>query len=186
MFQSLRANNQVYIFYKDLSNPRLDVGVVLDVTAPRPGQMTSGFMPQMNYVVDMNVKIGDNTVFLQGLAANATTDKPKANPNIVVSMSREQISEEVKAFRQFSIDHINANALHENNINCCDKIYQQLNPEVMKQQQTEQEIQSMKQQMLTMSQGMAQIMEVNKQLLDKLNSINGTEKKVPNKTKGDN
>lgn len=176
MFQSLRANNQVYIFYKEPNQPpRLDVGIVVgEVSAPRPSQMTQGFMPQMNYVVDMNVKIGDSTIFLQGLSANATTDIPKSNPNVVVSMSREQISEEVKAFRQHSVDYINNVPYHEKAIVLCDSIYQQLNPEVMKQKQTDDEIRGMKKQMSQMSNDMAQLMEINKQLMEQLKNGTGT------------
>lgn len=192
MFQSLRANNQIYILYKEPGQiPHLETGIVMDVTAPRPAQVNGGFinpvttMPQMKYVVDMNVKVGESTMFLQGLAAGSTTDIPKSNPNVVVSMSREQIDEEVKSFGQRSVDIINSIPYHEDVINACDKIHQQLNPEIAKQHQTDQEILALKQQMSQMSQGMSQMMEVNKQLLEKLNNMSGTNK-VSNKQKGDN
>lgn len=177
MFQSLRANNQVYILHKD-ATPYLEVGTVMTTSAPVPVMGSNG---QMVFTVDVTLRVGENTTTLQKLPANATTACPQGNGNIVVSMSREQMNEEINSMRQHSAGVINSVEYHQNVIAVCDKLYQMINPEVAKQQRQDEEINSMKSQIGVLTTNMEQLMEMNRRLMEQLGGAVGTQKNVKDK-----
>ena len=163
MFQSLRTNNQLYILHKE-SSPYIEYGPVVSVSAPKPKYPMAapiGQLPQMEMVVDVVVCInGQNTTF-QNLPAGADIADFGQNGNIVVSCSRD-------AMKQKSIDIINSMDFHNSVISGCDKMLTLLNPEFAEKQRQEQEIASLKGQMSEMSKNMADLMELNKRLMEQL------------------
>lgn len=90
------------------------------------------------------------------------------NGNIVISCSREAMNSEVSAIRQKSLDELNRRNYHENVIAGCDKILTVLNPEFAEKQRQEQEIATLKGQMSEMSRSMADLMAMNKKLMEQL------------------
>lgn len=63
MFQSLRANNQLYILHKD-ANPYIEIGSVVSVSAPKPKYPMPtpiGQIPQTEMVVDIVININGQT-----------------------------------------------------------------------------------------------------------------------------
>ena len=163
MFQNLRANNQLFILHKD-ENPLVDIGSVVSVSAAKPKYPMPtpiGQIPQMEMVVDVVVCVnGQNTTF-QNLPAGADIADFGQNGNIVISCSRE-------AMRQKSLDELNRRNYHENVISGCDKILTILNPEFAEKQRQEQEIATLKGQMSEMSRSMADLMAMNKKLMEQL------------------
>ena len=170
MFQNLRANNQLFILHKD-ENPLVDIGSVVSVSAAKPKYPMPtpiGQIPQMEMVVDVVVCVnGQNTTF-QNLPAGADIADFGQNGNIVISCSREAMNSEVSAIRQKSLDELNRRNYHENVIAGCDKILTVLNPEFAEKQRQEQEIVTLKGQMSEMSRSMADLMAMNKKLMEQL------------------
>jgi len=62
-FQNLRVNNQFYILHKD-GTPFVETGSVVGVSAPVPeaAQQPMMFGQPMRMVVDITVKVGEQTV----------------------------------------------------------------------------------------------------------------------------
>lgn len=78
------------------------------------------------------------------------------------------MNSEVSAIRQKSLDELNRRNYHENVIAGCDKILTILNPEFAEKQRQEQEIATLKGQMSEMSRSMADLMSMNKKLMEQL------------------
>ena len=170
MFQNLRANNQLFILHKD-ENPLVDIGSVVSVSAAKPKYPMPtpiGQIPQMEMVVDVVVCVnGQNTTF-QNLPAGADIADFGQNGNIVISCSREAMNSEVSAIRQKSLDELNRRNYHENVIAGCDKILTILNPEFAEKQRQEQAIDTLKGQMSELSRSRADLMAMNKKLMEQL------------------
>lgn len=168
MFQNLRTNNQLFILHRE-ENPFVEIGTVVSVSAPKPKYpvpSSIGAMPQMEMVVDVVVGVnGQNTTF-QNLPAGADIADFGQNGNIVISCSRDAMNSEVSAIRQKSLDELSRRNFHENVIAGCDKILTALNPEFAEKQRQEQEIATLKGQMSEMSRNMADLMAMNKKLME--------------------
>lgn len=168
MFQNLRENSQLFILHKD-GNPYLEYGTVASVTAPKPKYPVSpapmGTFPQMEMVVDIMVNIGGQVVPLKDLKANADIDD---NGTVVVSCSKDAINSEVSMMRQKSMDILSSTDYHKNVMACCDKMLNDLNPEIAAKRKQDEEIRSMKEQMNTIVKSMNMLAEQNRQLMEQL------------------
>ena len=168
MFQNLRENSQLFILHKD-GNPYLEYGTVASVTAPTPKYPVSpapmGTFPQMEMVVDIMVNIGGQVVPLKDLKANADIDD---NGTVVVSCSKDAINSEVSMMRQKSMDILSSTDYHKNVMACCDKMLNDLNPEIAAKRKQDEEIRSMKEQMNTIVKSMNMLAEQNRQLMEQL------------------
>lgn len=168
MFQNLRANSQLYILHKD-GNPYVEYGTVTNVTPPRakypmtPTPM--GQFPQVETVVDVMVNIGGQQVPLKDLKANADIDD---NGTVIVSCSRDAINSEVSMMRQKSLDILNSIDYHKGVIACCDKMLNDLNPEIAAKRKQDEELKTMKEQMTSMMRSMNMLAEQNRQLMEQL------------------
>ena len=103
-FQNLRVNSQFYILHKD-GTPYVEVGAIAGVSNPVPdGTQPVMFGQPMKMVVDITVKVGEQTVTFQKIPAGA--DIADANfpggGNMVISGSRESMNSEVAAMRNRS------------------------------------------------------------------------------------
>ena len=178
MFQSLQPNQKLYILHK-IGTPRLEEGTVQNVspirTVPSPNM---GQMPTQ--MVDVTVLV-NGQVFPYALPATAVIGTLRENGGIVVSMSREAMSNEIKNLKQTSIDIINSVEYHNGVIASCDQIWQSLNPEAMEKERQKNEINSLKEQMSAMATNMNQLMEMNRKLMEGLG-----ERTKPSKNKQEN
>ena len=95
MFQSLRQSNLFYILQKG-ETPALKVGQVVSVSNPQPkyGQYVPGqaFGQNMETVVDVTVKVGEETMEFKQLPANLSIANFGQN-GVVVSESREAMNQ---------------------------------------------------------------------------------------------
>lgn len=167
MFQSLRLNQQFYILTKGV-NPRLDIGTVTNVTAPQikfPA-MPQGIGSQPEYVVDVTVNVNGATQQYQRLPSNKEiADFGDGYGNIVVSMSRDAMNNEIATLRNRSEDHIKRVDEEKQKIIAYEAILQQLNPEYAENQKREAEIVNLKNQMANMTQSYANLEQMMSQLL---------------------
>ena len=85
MLGTLRAGSHLYVLNKG-ENPSLTLGQVLSVTPPRP-KVNSQFMPnpmQVEQVIDITVKVGDDTKTFSGVNTALSIVDTGAN-NYVIS-----------------------------------------------------------------------------------------------------
>ena len=146
LFSQLRLNSPIYILHKD-ATPYVECGQVTNVTAPMPqiGTLPNIGQP-IQYTVDVTVKIGDQVSLYQKLPASGDVADFASNGNVFLSCTREGVNSEVQAMRQRSADVIASVDYHQGVIAVCDKIIQQLNPEMVEKAQQQQEISELKSQ----------------------------------------
>lgn len=167
MFQSLRTNQNFYILTKG-TNPRLDVGTVTSVTAPQIKfqAIPQGLGQQPEYVVDVTVTVNGATQSYQRLPANKEiADFGDGYGNIVVSMSRDAMNNEISTLKNKSEDHIKRVEEERQKIVAYEAILQQLNPEYAEKQRQEAEIMNLKNQVAAMAQTNANLEQMMTQLL---------------------
>lgn len=170
MFQSLRVNNQVYILHKG-ATPTVEIGSVTNVSAPMPKfPVPSQFGQPQEMVVDVTISVNGQNINYQKLPANAEIADFGQNGNMVIACSRDAMNAEVTAMKQKSIDILNSVEFHQSVITGCDKMLTVLNPEFAEKQRQEMEINSLKEQVGSMSKSMNELIELNRQLMEKLGS----------------
>ena len=116
MFQSIRQGQQFFILHKG-ENPRCDIGTVISVSNPVP-KYQNGYasypLPQNEMVVDVKVKVGDDTLDFQKLPANLSiADFSQVGGNVVVSESKDAINAEIAERQEFIADPHQATVEYE-------------------------------------------------------------------------
>lgn len=167
MFQSLRTNQPFYILTKGI-NPRLDIGMVTSVSAPQMKfpTMPQGLGSQPEYVVDVTVTVNGATQQYQRLPSNKEiADFGDSFGNIVVSMSRDAMNNELATLKTKSEDHIKRVDEERQKIIAYESILQQLNPEYAEKQKQDAEIAHLKNQVAAMAQTNANLEQMMSQLL---------------------
>lgn len=124
MFQSIRQGQQFFILHKG-ENPRCDVGTVVSVSNPVP-KYQNGYtaypLPQNEMVVDVKVKVGDDTLDFQKLPANLSiADFSQIGGNVVVSESKDAINAEIEAMKISSVRVVESVQYHQKVIKSCDE-----------------------------------------------------------------
>lgn len=145
MFQTVRTNSQIYIFHKG-TNPKLEIGYVATQPVVRPKYtIPPTFGQPQEMVVDLTVKVGDQTVNYTNLAAQSdVSDSISNGESITISDSKEAMNAEIISIKQKSIDIINSVDQHKALISSCDKILAELNPEFAEKKQQREEIDTLK------------------------------------------
>lgn len=172
MFQSLRPNSQIFVFYKG-ENPRLEKGYVISQPIPRPKYQVPTNFGQSEMVVDVSAKLNGQTVNYTNLPAQLDiADSLSNGESIVVADNKEAMNAEILSLKQKSIDIINSVEFHKNLISNCDAILSDLNPEFAEKKAQQDEINLLKNQMSDMTSKMESLMEANRSLIEKLNAKN--------------
>ena len=133
-FQNLRNNHQIYILHKD-ANPILEIGKVTNVSLPIPKYGNTSMYNDL--ILDITADIDGKSTNFQKLPANS--EIADFGNNIVVSVSKDAMSNEVMSMKQRSMDILNSIDQHQSIIQGCDEILQILNPEIAEKQRQEQE-----------------------------------------------
>ena len=139
MFQSLRQNSLFYVLEKN-DDIKLKVGQVVNVSNPQPKYsqfQTSMPYNQQEMVVDVKVKLGDETVEFKQLPATLSISD---NNSVVVSESKEAMSAEVEAMLRASNNILESIPYHQKVISNCDIILRELNPQFAKEKEQEEKI----------------------------------------------
>jgi spore coat protein CotF len=149
MFQSLRQNSLFYILEKG-DNLNLKVGQVVNVSNPQPKynqfQTTMPYNPQQEMVVDVKVKVGDETIDFKQIPANLAIANSENN-SVVVSESKEAMSAEVEAMLRASNNILESIPYHQKVISNCDIILRELNPQFAKEKEQEEKIGALEERM---------------------------------------
>lgn len=140
MFSGLRQAGIFYILEKG-DEMNLKIGQVVSVSNPQPkynqfgNPNTYGVQPEM--VVDVKIKVGDETVEFKQLNANASIAN---SGNVVVSDSREAMSAEIEGMMRNSKQIIESVPYHENVLVSCDAMLRDLNPNFKKEKEQEEKM----------------------------------------------
>lgn len=147
MFQSVRPNSQIYIFHKG-DNMRVDVGYITNQPIPKPKYaLPQTFGQPQELVVDLMVKVGGETMNLNGIPAQAeVADSYSNGETIVVSTSKDAINSEVVSEKQRSLDIVKSAPYHEKRAAMCDAILGQINPEFAEKQVQKEELTQLREQ----------------------------------------
>ena len=174
MFSGLRTNSLFYILEKG-EKPVLKVGQVSSVSNPSPkyGQYptTPMFGQQMETVVDISVKVGDETMDFKQLPSNLSI--ANLGQNVVVSENKEAMNAEVEAMLRNSRGILESVPYHESVIASCDIILRELNPQLAKEKAQEEKIVGLEDQMGKLS---AALTSIQGMLAQALNSSANTNK----------
>lgn len=139
MFQGSRQGNLFYILEKG-DELKLKIGQVVSVSNPQPkfGQFgTPNFGAQPDNVVDIRVKVDDDTLDFKQLNATASIAN---SGNVVVSESKEAMSAEVEGLLRTSRGILDSVPYHEKVIASCDTILRDLNPNFKKEKEQEEKM----------------------------------------------
>ena len=174
MFSGLRTNSLFYILEKG-EKPVLKVGQVSSVSNPSPkyGQYptTPMFGQQMETVVDVSVKVGDETMEFKQLPSNLSI--ANLGQNVVVSENKDAMNAEVEAMLRNSRGILESVSYHESVIASCDSILRELNPQLAKEKAQEEKIVGLEDQMGKLSIALSSIQDM---LAQALNSSANTNK----------
>lgn len=170
----------MYILHKG-ANPFVEVGSVTSVSAPVPKfPVPPQFGQPQEMVVDVTVAVNGQNVNYQKLPANAEIADFGQNCNMVIACSRDAMNAEVTAMKQKSVDLLGSVGFHESVIAACDKMLTMLNPEFAEKQRQEAEINNLKEQVGSMSKSVNELIEMNRQLMERLNGDRTTSKQAKN------
>jgi ribosome-associated translation inhibitor RaiA len=167
MFSGLRTNSLFYILEKG-EKPVLKVGQVSSVSNPSPkyGQYptTPMFGQQMETVVDVSVKVGDEMMEFKQLPSNLSI--ANLGQNVVVSENKDAMNAEVEAMLRNSRGILESVSYHESVIASCDSILRELNPQLAKEKAQEEKIVGLEDQMGKLSVALSSIQEMLAQALN--------------------
>lgn len=141
MFGSLKSGSLIYILNKG-ENPSLAFGQVLSVSAPR-AKVGSQFMPanplQIEQVVDISVKVGDDTKTFSNVSANLNI-VDTGNGGYVISDDKNAITNEVERLGAFSQNALDSIPYHKKMVSACKQMLLNLNPSLKKENERDEEI----------------------------------------------
>lgn len=136
MFQSLRIGTPLYVLHKN--EPKLEVGEVTYISQPTNqfGQpVYGGTQPS---TVDVRIRCGEQPIELQKLPATQTI--ADYGNGMVISESREAISNEVAVLRQNSQRILESTEQHTAIVRKCDELLSELNPQVKHEAERQKEM----------------------------------------------
>lgn len=139
MFSSLRPDNIFYILHKG-ETPKLDIANVVNVSNQMPKYNTT-FQPQignLETVVDVKVKVGEDTVDFKQLPSNLSI--ATVNNNVTVSDDRVAMSSEIESMLNNSRKIIDSVDYHKSVVTACEDLLVTLNPSIAKEKQQEEKI----------------------------------------------
>lgn len=135
MFSALRQNSTLYILEKG-ENPTLKIGQVISVTQPN----YNNYMIN-NQTMDINVKIGEDSMDFRNVPCSQSVTSYN---NIIISETKELMSNEVDNLLQNSKSIIGSIDYHNNVIKSCEEILKELNPRFAKEKERDEDILNLK------------------------------------------
>lgn len=162
MFGTLHAGSLLYILNKG-ENPSLAVGQVLNVSAPRP-KVTTQFMPnpmQIEQVVDINVKVGDDSKTFSNVSTNLNL-VDTGTGGYIISDDKAAITNEVERLGTLSQNALDSVPYHKKMVAACKQMMLSLNPNLKKENERDEEMASMRKEFSEMKSMMAEMMKLAK------------------------
>lgn len=164
MFQNLRQGNSIYILDK-VGQISLSLAEVISVGIPTP-QFSANYQPNGNFVpprnvIDIKVNYSGKTLDLQKLPADSAIADFGEN-GMVVSTSRDAILAEIATLRNNSQRVLDSVETHKANIESCDKLIEDLNPQARKEKELNNEISNLKSEISDLKDALSQFINLKK------------------------
>ena len=162
MFQSIRPNSPIYVFYKG-DSPRIAVGQVVNQSAVRPKYtVPTAYGQPQDLIIDFSIKLGEQVCKFTNIPANVDiADAFCDGESVIISASKDAMNAEILNMKQKSIDVINSIDYHKSFISKCDKLLMDLNPDFAEKQSQKEEIASLKK-------SVEELIESNRKLMEQL------------------
>lgn len=135
MFSALRQGSILYILEKG-ETPSLKIGQIVSVTQPNYNNYLVN-----NQTVDINVKSGNETMDFKNVPSSQSVTSYN---NVIISETKELMSNEVDNLLQNSKSIINSIDYHNNVISSCEEILKELNPQFAKEKERDEDITNLK------------------------------------------
>lgn len=151
MLSTLRAGTPVYLLYKN--EMRSAAGTVQQVSGQYPNttmNFQQPFVPGSNILVDITVDVGGKTETFQRIPLNSTIAE-FPDRGILISETREGVINEVTATKNMKIAALQQMPTIQRDIEACDKLLLELNPQLRKEQEQATRIEKLEQQLSGMS-----------------------------------
>lgn len=158
MFSGLRENAPIYILTKG-ERPTLQVGTVINVSNPI-------FGPMYNQTMEVKVKIDESSFDLKSLPCNQSSHY-YAKENAFVSDNTQEMLAEVENMRRASQGVLDSVASHEEVVKACEGMLVMLNPQIAKDKERQEQIDSLQQRMGGIESTLGQMMGLLQQSLKK-------------------
>lgn len=159
MFSGLRENAPIYILTKG-ERPSLQVGTVINVSNP---------MSAFNYnqsTMEVKVKVGDNSFDLKTLPCNQSSYF-YAKENTFVSDNMQETLMEVENMQRVSQAVLDSVPIHTEVVKACEEMVVVLNPQIAKDKERQEQIDSLQQRMGGIENTLGQMMGLLQQSLNK-------------------
>lgn len=132
MFSALRQGSLLYIL--DKSIPSLKIGQVVSVSSPL-NQFGAYGMTQST--VDITVKVEDKNQEFKQVPSNLAV---APFGNVLIGESRDSIAQEVESMIKISHQVLDSVEMHKHQLEICEEILKELNPQYAKQKDQEEKI----------------------------------------------
>lgn len=175
MFNSIKQGNLLYILEKG-EGLSYKIGQVMNVSNPHPRKgsyaMPNNYGVNTEMFVDIQVKVGDDTINLEELDIN---QEIAYSGNLIVSDNKNVMISEVEGMMCNSRRIVESIQYHENVIKSCDMILRELNPQLAKEKEHEEKIMSLEGKMNNIENTLSNMMGMLSKALGKSNTKNKEE-----------
>lgn len=138
MFSSLSQGSLVYILDKS-DGIKFKVGEVVSVSAPHTNYNTNGFN---NSVIDLKVNVGGNTNDYNSIPSSYSVVTYNNN-KLTISETKQGLQSEVEALLKNSKQIIDNIDIYKQNIEDCEGILKDLNPQFAKDKERDERLNSL-------------------------------------------
>lgn len=132
MFSALRQGSLLYVL--DKSEPSLKIGQVISVSQPLNQYGTYGLTQS---TVDITVKVEDKNQEFKQVPSNLIT---ATFGNKLIGETRESVAQEVESMIKLSQSVLDSIDMHKHQLEACESILKELNPQYAKQKDQEEKI----------------------------------------------
>lgn len=132
MFSALRQGSLIYML--DKSAPSLKIGQVTSVSQPTNQYGTFGLAQS---TVNITVKVEDRNQEFTQVPSNLIT---ATFGNLLIGETKESIAQEVESMMKTSQSVLDSIEIHKHQLEACEEILKELNPQYAKQKDQEEKI----------------------------------------------
>lgn len=171
MFKQARINSFIYILTKG-QNPILETGVIQTVSQPRIPQFTPNQQNPYQYpqpmVVDIVANVGQDRRNLNGLPAD--NDIADFNGNVVVTLDKEKITNEIKVLYKEQENIYNGHDRAKELMGIYSGMLTSINPEEAEKKATAEEIAYLKDAMAKQTEMFNQTLQQMQQMMNQMSA----------------
>lgn len=151
MFQQIRQGEQVFVLHKE-EYPRMEMASVTFASQPKP-KFQNQYNPYLSQpgqemLIDLTVKLGEQTIDLGGLPATAeVVDLTSSGKPIIVTCSREALLSQAETMFAKSKQIVDSRDYNLHQMQGLENVMQQLNPQLAERKAQDQRMEQMNKEM---------------------------------------